>query len=722
MLLREDILQPIAGDNPSGPSLRYEYDEIKEARREEEDLAQGEWQTERKVADFPKVLKLSSELLATRTKDLQLAFWISEALLKLEQFPGLIEGIRLNHKLLETFWDTIHPGAANEEEEGDPEDLEMRAAPLSQFGLSLAETVRFTPIVKEGFHLFDYKESRTLGYEDKVSKEEKKARDAKIAAGKVTPEEFDDAFDASPKAYYVSLEADLDESLESLAALEKFCDEKFGEDSPGFSSLRTALTEVRHQVHQFLEKKRELEPDPVEEEVVEGEEGEAEAGDGAGAGGAAVKKVGAASLVIPPGAGEPADRRDIVAAIANAAAALRKKNPTSPAPFLMLRGLRWGELREAAVAGDAAALQPPPVELRRRLKELALAGEWATLLEDCERTLALPYGRAWLDLQRFAVEACAGLGPDYYMVARAICGELVSLLREIPDIVQLTLLDETPVASLETRAWLRELSGGLTDQAPIDLRPLASQVAQAQAEPEPEPEEEPQEEPEVEQSASDEKTEGAEAGEAEASESAASDDAKPESADGGEEAEPAEEAAVKLAAPKKIAKKKPETPKPPPPARAASQPQRVAPPPFPKSAQPLEVDYAFAPGWRKKEAVDAFELAQRAVRAGKQQDAVNILWDDIPKQTSGRERFQRQLQLVEILVSMDKADIAQPLLDDLGAAVDRHQIDAWEDRELVVHALAVLYRHSESVKGDKKAPKEIYERVVRLDPVKALEL
>ena len=155
MPLREDILQPIAGDNPSGPSLRYEYDEIKEARREEEDLAQGEWQTERKVADFGKVLKLSSEMLATRTKDLQLAFWVSEALLKLDGFPGLVEGIRLNHKLLETFWDTIHPGAANEEEEGDPEDLEMRAAPLSQFGLSLAETVRFTPIVKEGFHLFD---------------------------------------------------------------------------------------------------------------------------------------------------------------------------------------------------------------------------------------------------------------------------------------------------------------------------------------------------------------------------------------------------------------------------------------------------------------------------------------------------------------------------------------------------------------------------------------
>jgi type VI secretion system protein ImpA len=288
----------------------------------------------------------------------------------------------------------------------------MRAAPLSQFGLSLAESVRFTPIVKAGFHLFDYKVSRTLGYEDKTPKEEKKARDAKIAAGKIPPEEFDEAFDATPKAYYVAMEKDLDACLEALTALEKFSDEKFGDEAPGFSSLRSALTEVRHQVHQFLEKKRELEPDPVEEEEIEGAEGEEGAPGEAGAAVDGGKRVASASLVIPPAAGEPADRRDIVAAIANAAAALRKKNAKSPAPYLMLRGLRWGELREAAVAGDAGALQPPPVELRRRLKELALAGDWSTLLEDCERTLALPYGRAWLDLQRFAVEACAGLGPD----------------------------------------------------------------------------------------------------------------------------------------------------------------------------------------------------------------------------------------------------------------------------------------------------------------------
>ena len=67
MPLREDILNPIAGDNPSGQSLRYApvYDKIKEARREDDELAQGAWQHERKVADWVQVSRLCQDAIAT---------------------------------------------------------------------------------------------------------------------------------------------------------------------------------------------------------------------------------------------------------------------------------------------------------------------------------------------------------------------------------------------------------------------------------------------------------------------------------------------------------------------------------------------------------------------------------------------------------------------------------------------------------------------------------
>src|SRR5438132_7091167 len=45
------LLKPIAGENPSGENLRYSglYDEIADARRADDNLNQGAWQTELKT-------------------------------------------------------------------------------------------------------------------------------------------------------------------------------------------------------------------------------------------------------------------------------------------------------------------------------------------------------------------------------------------------------------------------------------------------------------------------------------------------------------------------------------------------------------------------------------------------------------------------------------------------------------------------------------------------
>src|ERR1700722_7690566 len=97
MPLRPDLLTPIAGDNPSGANLRYDpvYDQIKEARRQDDAGPQGDWQRERKVADYIKVVDLAGKCLAERSKDLQLAVWLTEAALNREKFSGLQQGLDL---------------------------------------------------------------------------------------------------------------------------------------------------------------------------------------------------------------------------------------------------------------------------------------------------------------------------------------------------------------------------------------------------------------------------------------------------------------------------------------------------------------------------------------------------------------------------------------------------------------------------------------------------
>ena len=77
----EALLSPISEEAPSGESLRYSglYDEVAEARRADDNLNLGEWQTELKVADYRKVKDLVIPALSTQTKDLQLAVWLCEA-------------------------------------------------------------------------------------------------------------------------------------------------------------------------------------------------------------------------------------------------------------------------------------------------------------------------------------------------------------------------------------------------------------------------------------------------------------------------------------------------------------------------------------------------------------------------------------------------------------------------------------------------------------------
>lgn len=149
-------------------------------------------------------------------------------------------------------------------------------------------------------------------------------------------------------------------------------------------------------------------------------------------------------------------REDAGELVARAAVYLRRDDPTDPGPYLMLRGLRWGELRVNPEEVDPRLLAAPPTDVRTGLKELLLDSRWEELLDRAEEVMATPYGRGWLDLQRYVLTACDGLGADYDAVAWSIRGALGSLLRDLPGLPEMTLMDDSPTANRETRRWLRE--------------------------------------------------------------------------------------------------------------------------------------------------------------------------------------------------------------------------------------------------------------------------
>jgi type VI secretion system protein ImpA len=598
MPLPDDLLNPIEGANPSGANLRYDpvFDKIKEARREEDQPPPGMTERDRKLADNALVIKLATDVLTAKSKDLQIAAWLTEAWLKQKGFAGLKDGLGLCFGLIDKFWDTVYP----ELEDGD---AQTRGAPLGFVGTKLEIPLKLVPVVdKVRYGLLDYQSSREMGYEDQAKTDEaKKKRAALVKEGKLAPELFDKAFEETPKKFYAQGEQDLDACLKTLTELKKKCDEKFGDDGPAFGPLQSALDATRHLMHGFLQKKREKEPDPVEPVAA------AEGGAGGGETAADGSPVRTGVLISLEGSSEPPDRMDAIRKVAEAAAFLRQREPNSPASYLMLRGLRWGELRAAIDLADPTRLEAPPTELRRHLKRLLIDKKYEQLLEAAESAMALPCGRAWLDLQRFVVEACDGLGGGYESIARAIRSELKALVADIPQLLDASLMDETPVANAETRAWLVSLS-----QAPAGQAPAAD-----------------------------------------------------------------------------------------PPLRATPSSNGVG---------------SRWPG----QPTDAYASALQALRDGQERKAFEILQQDIANKRSGRERFRRRLQLVEVCASTNKANVAQPILDDLAAAIENHKLEEWEDPGVVATALATIMKMSTKIQADKAQQQKLFERICRLDPAQAL--
>jgi type VI secretion system protein ImpA len=454
MPLRADLLTPIPGHNPSGADLRYDptYDKIKEARREDADLPQGAWQTERKTADYALVVKLTGDILATRTKDVQLAAWLTEALLRREGFAGLRDGLALIRAMLTQFWETLYP----EIEDGD---AELRAAPLTWIGSRLDSTVRMAALDLAGHTVIQYIQSRAVPTEEEAKQDsaKEKAREEALAERRLAPEEFDRSFESTPKSWYKELLANIDGCLGELDALDALSREKFGDAAPSFRRLGEALAEVRQIGRQLLARKLELDPDPLAPEPTVAE-GSPFDGPGSAAPSGAVgvgRAAGEGTTAGGPLPSEPVDRGDATSRVIAAARFLRRTEPHSPAPYLLLRGLRWGELRAYGADVDPRLLEAPPTPVRSRLKGMLLDRRWPELLETAEGVMGTPHGRGWLDLQRYVLTACSELGPAYELVAAAIRAELRVLLAALPQLPEMTLMDDTPAANAETQAWLR---------------------------------------------------------------------------------------------------------------------------------------------------------------------------------------------------------------------------------------------------------------------------
>jgi type VI secretion system protein ImpA len=327
------LLQPISDENPSGESLRYSglYDEISEARRADDTLNRGDWQEQLKVADYRKVLDLAVPALTSKTKDLQVAAWLSESLVKIHGFVGLRDSLQLLAGLQDKFWETIHP----EIEEGDMEGRANAISWMDQQCAFAAQGAPFTGV--EGYSFFDWEDSKKFDIPENVDTlemaEQRRYAELRETADRekrVTAELWKKEVASTRRASCEQVNFTIDECWAALAELNRVIEEKFDRNQmPGLSTLKTSLDQVHTQVKKLLEEKRIEEPDEVEI----GEEGSADGtAEGAGAGtGGGVK-------------GAINSRQDALRRLAEIADFFQKTEPHSPVSYLVQRAVKWGNM------------------------------------------------------------------------------------------------------------------------------------------------------------------------------------------------------------------------------------------------------------------------------------------------------------------------------------------------------------------------------------------
>jgi type VI secretion system protein ImpA len=355
----EALLTPVAGENPAGEDLRYSglHDEIREARRAEDNLSQGDWQHEAKTAQWPKVVELATGALANKSKDLQICAWLSEALVNLYGFVGLRDGLKLMRGLQERFWDRLHP-------ELDGVDMDARANVLSSLDKALEIPLKSLLLTKSGsgtdYSYIQWEESTKFDFPENMDGLDAEAyerltqlKTQSETEKRVTGEAWRKAKGASRRAFYEETYVVINECWQEFEALDQVMDDKFGHQTPGLGTLKKTLDAVRTLVEKLVKEKRILEPDPVNDTAPSNGTGEV-----------------AQTTVTTTG--PVRSREEALKRLAEVAHYFQTTEPHSPVSYLIQRAIKWGHMplelwledviKERSVLGqlrETLGLKPP---------------------------------------------------------------------------------------------------------------------------------------------------------------------------------------------------------------------------------------------------------------------------------------------------------------------------------------------------------------------------
>ncbi|MCC2604021.1 type VI secretion system protein TssA [Planctobacterium marinum] len=316
------LLQPIAGDNPSGEYLKHHsiYASLKSARTADDaSVPMGQWEHDLKAADWDEVSRLALETLETRSKDLQIAIWLLEAQINKWGFSAIGPIIYFIQQLCETFWDSLYP-------EIEDDDLEYRTNLIIWINQKLLPTVKQLSITAtRGDAYYSWSDWELSAQHEQLPAETRK----KLQNDLLQTQTIVSSIIATPIEFYKEVFTNLKLGILALEQFSASLDDLCGRHAPSLSGLTSLLEDIHdtlysHVKHRGLEAAQASDEDESEDNNMSPD-----------------------MMSAGSGRGPIRNRQEAYAKLAEAAEYLSHDDPHSPVPYLVYKAIEWGQMNTA---------------------------------------------------------------------------------------------------------------------------------------------------------------------------------------------------------------------------------------------------------------------------------------------------------------------------------------------------------------------------------------
>ena len=337
----------MAGDQPTGVDLRQDfaptsvYFRLRDARAQARD---AERQADSLGADegqptlWRPVASLAIDALKSNSKDLEVATWLTEALVRLAGLRGLMAGASVIAGLVERHWDGLFPMP-------DETGLEARVAAVAGLSGLGADGTLMQPLRKislflrpdgSPFSLWQYQASVELaGITDPAR------RTQRIDSGVLPFEDVEKEARVAGAAHWSAQRKAIGQALAAWKDMERAFDEKAGQESPAANRVRELLEFVSETCGRYA-------PPDSADDAAQGTAASEVAVAAAGGGPAVARAPGAIS-----------GREQALGQLTEIAAWFKRNEPGSPIGFTLDEAVRrarmdWPDLVAELISDETA--------------------------------------------------------------------------------------------------------------------------------------------------------------------------------------------------------------------------------------------------------------------------------------------------------------------------------------------------------------------------------